>query len=117
MKKALINKLDKAWAKKVKRLAGDRCEYCGKSERLNAHHFHGRRCRSVRWDLDNGFSLCVGCHKFSNKFSAHETPAEFTLWAIKKRGQEWYNDLTYKKNSIVKFKDYDFETLLEGILL
>ena len=119
MRKALIKKLDQAWSKKVKELANYKCESCGASgevKRLNSHHFHGRRCRSVRWDLENGFCLCVGCHKLSNKFSAHETPAEFVEWAIEKRGQEWYDELKYRKNSIMKYKDYDFETLLDGIL-
>lgn len=114
MKKALIKKLDKAWADKVKEFG--KCVYCGKTERLNAHHFFSRSCRSVRWDLENGFCLCVGCHTFSSKFSAHKTPAEFVEWAIDERGMDWYNDLKYRKNSIVKFKDYDFETLLEGML-
>jgi len=114
MKKTLIKKLDQAWAKKVK--ANGFCEKCGKTTRLNAHHFFSRSCRTVRWDLDNGFCLCVGCHTFSSTFSAHKTPAEFVEWAIEKRGQEWYDELKYRKNSIMKYKDYDFETLLDGIL-
>ena len=60
MKKPLIKKLDAAWSLKVREFG--MCENCHKTTRLNAHHFYSRSIRSVRWDKDNGFCLCVGCH-------------------------------------------------------
>lgn len=113
MKKTNIKKLDKAWSEAIRKRG--RCEVCGKTTRLNAHHFYSRSIRIVRWDMDNGFCLCVGCHVFSSKFSAHKTPAEFVEWAIEKRGQEWYDDLKERKNSLHKLKDFDVEQILLDI--
>jgi len=106
MKKSLSKKLDNAWSAKVREYG--MCEYCHKTKRLNSHHFFSRSCLSVRWDLDNGFCLCVGCHVFSSKFSAHKTPAEFCEWAIENRGIQWYEALRERKNNIVKWKDDDY---------
>ena len=114
MKKTLIKKLDTAWSNRIKQYG--MCEVCGKTKILNAHHFHGRRCYSVRWDIDNGFCLCVGCHKFSPKFSAHETPAEFVTWAIEQRGQKWYDELLVKKNTPKKYIDADYNDIMEILL-
>ena len=114
-KKTLTKNLDKVWAEAVKQKANFQCEYCGKVTPLNSHHFYSRSIRSVRWDVDNGFCLCVGCHIFSSKFSAHKTPAEFVEWAIEKRGQEWYDIVKERKNTIKKFATFELEELLEEI--
>jgi len=113
MKKPLIKKLDNAWANKVKEYG--MCESCHKTTYLNAHHFYSRSIRVVRWDVLNGFCLCVGCHVFSSKFSAHKTPAEFVEWAIERRGLEWYEALKERKNSMVKFIDADYDDLIDKI--
>ena len=110
MKKALIKKLDKAWSLKVREYG--MCEKCHKLSPLNAHHFYSRAIRSVRWDVDNGFCLCVGCHVFSSKFSAHKTPAEFVEWAIERRGDGWYTLLKLRKNAMVKYYDADVDDLI-----
>ena len=114
MKRTLIKKLDTAWSKRIKQFGS--CEVCGKNKPLNAHHFYSRSIRVVRWDIDNGFCLCVGCHVFSSNFSAHKTPAEFVEWAIEKRGDDWYDDLKIKKNTPQKFIDADFDNIMEGLL-
>jgi hypothetical protein len=113
MKRTLIKKLDTAWSNRIKQFGV--CEVCGKNKPLNAHHFYSRSIRVIRWDIDNGFCLCVGCHVFSSKFSAHKTPAEFVEWAIEKRGDDWYNDLKIKKNTPQKFIDADFDNIMEGL--
>jgi hypothetical protein len=53
---------------------------------------------------------------FSSNFSAHKTPAEFVEWAIDRRGDEWYNELKDKKNTLSQYKDVDFEELMGSIL-
>ena len=110
MKKPLIKKLDKAWADKIKEYG--MCEKCHKTKPLNAHHFYSRSIRAVRWDVDNGFCLCVGCHVFSSKFSAHKAPAEFVEWAIEKRGIQWYETVKKRKNEVVKFIDKDYDEII-----
>ena len=114
MKQPLINKLDTAWSERIRQYG--RCEVCGKTKRLNAHHFYSRSIRVLRWDVNNGFCLCVGGHVFSSNFSAHKTPAEFFEWAIDKRGRSWYNSLKKKKRSFVKYIDKDFDFLMQTLL-
>lgn len=113
MKKSNIKKLDKAWSEKVREYG--MCEVCHKITPLNAHHFYSRAIRILRWDVENGFCLCVGCHVFSSKFSAHKTPAEFFEWALDRRGEGWYEGLKEKKNSLRKQKDSDVEQILLDI--
>ena len=89
------------------------CEKCGRSSRqMNVHHFHGRRHLGIRWTISNLFALCNYCHYLS-KDSVHQNPAEFTLWAIKTRGQQWYDDLLLQKNTIHK---PDFEMIKLSLL-
>ena len=114
MKRPLIKKLDTAWSERIRQFGC--CEVCGKTKRLNAHHFYSRSIRVLRWDVNNGFCLCVGCHVFSSNFSAHKTPAEFFEWAIDKRGRSWYNSLKKKKRSFVKYIDKDFDFLMQTLL-
>ena len=109
MKKQLSKKLDKLWSDKIKEYG--MCEYCHKTKPLNAHHVYSRSIRSVRWDIDNGFCLCVGCHVFSSSFSAHKTPAEFVEWAVEKRGTQWYETVKERKNTVIKFTDDDYEEI------
>jgi hypothetical protein len=113
-KKTLIKKistelLDREWSKRVREDAKGRCEYCGIVSYPNAHHIFGRRNFGVRWDLDNGICLCSNHHKFDNKFSAHMTPTEFTLWLVKKRGEIWYQILKEKAMKTTKKSYMDLQ--------
>ena len=110
-RKTLEKKLDILWSKAVKVIAGYRCEVCGRTgNRLNSHHFFGRRTKGTRWDEKNGFCLCAGCHILNASFSAHQTPSLFHEWAIKKRGEEWYESL---KERFQEFKKHSIEELGE----
>lgn len=81
--------LDGIWSVAVKARAGDRCEMCLKSGvRLESHHFYGRRKKSIRHIVSNGFSLCHPHHRH-----AEEQPANFVQWAIRSRGKKWFDDL------------------------
>jgi len=103
MRKKLGKELDKLWSIAVRKIAGNRCEKCGKTKYLNAHHFYSRSAMSVRWSIDNGFSLCSGCHALSSTFSAHKTPAEFVEWAKNRRGDRWYIDVRQQFNTPHKY--------------
>ncbi len=69
------------------------CEYCWEKEYLNAHHIFGRNNKSVRWEVSNGICLCSWHHTFSNEFSAHKTPSEFTYWLEKRRWRDYMDNL------------------------
>lgn len=60
------------------------CGVCGRTEYLAAHHLIGRMAKSVRLDLENGYTVCPLHHTFSNEFSAHRTPKDFKEWAREK---------------------------------
>jgi len=112
--KNIEKRLDEVWSKLVKLKAGNRCEYCGKSNNLNSHHIFSRAKRSTRWDPTNGISLCVA-HHIGSGFSAHKTPLSFSLWIIKKRGESWYELLNYKSNQTSKLHKFEKELLLKDL--
>lgn len=96
--------------------AGNRCEFCGSTKRLNAHHIFSRSNFTVRWDIDNGVCLCVSHHTFGNQ-SFHKSPAEMLEWIREKRGEEWYEGLRKKACEIVKVevsKDKAYNELSGG---
>lgn len=87
---------DSAFSKCVRERNDWHCEYCKRDFSNNTHildcsHFYGRRARTVRWDGDNAFSHCRGCH---NKLG--ENPGEFHTWAVNTRGDGWFEILTDK---------------------
>lgn len=114
-RKGIDGQLDIAWSKLVKLRAGMKCEYCGKTSYLNSHHIYSRSKKSVRWDVMNGISLCVGHHTFSSKFSAHKTPLEFMDWLINKKGQNFVDTLRIKANQTSKLHSFEKEVLLEEL--
>lgn len=93
---------EKAWATEVKERADWKCEYCGTTENLNAHHIFSRNKRSVKFDIENGICICAKHHVFSSDFSAHKTPTEFTIWVIEYRGMEWYERLRKKAYTLLQ---------------
>lgn len=78
-KKTLKNKADKLWREAVWKRDKYQCQVCGKEAR-NAHHIVGRRNFRLRWEIDNGITLCPYHHTFSSTFSAHQTPTIFAEW-------------------------------------
>ena len=115
--KGIEGKLDTAWSELVKLEAGYKCEIedCQHKPTLNSHHIFTRSNKATRWDTANGVCLCVGHHTFSSKFSAHQTPTEFTYWLHKKYGDVFMNELSQKAHSTAKFTKQDKEELLEEL--
>jgi hypothetical protein len=114
MSKGIDKRLDDAWSEAVKVLAGHKCEYCGKETHLNSHHVYSRSNRSTRWDVVNGYCLCVSHHVFGN-FSAHKSPTEFTLWMIEDRGRDWLDKLQFQAHQMVKYSKDDKEEILVSL--
>ena len=85
MKKSETKKLDKLWSQSVKNRANNKCEYCGRTDNLDAHHLNNRVIYSLRWDLENGVCLCKDHHRFNRKFAAHNTPSLFEDWIFDRR--------------------------------
>lgn len=91
---------DIAWALTVKENSGNKCEVCGETKYLNAHHIFTRANKKMRHNLDNGIALCPKHHLFDTYLSAHKAPIEFIEWLKAKRGEEWYNELRRQAKSL-----------------
>jgi hypothetical protein len=100
---------DIAFSKCIRERADWICEYSGKDFKnnrggLHCSHFYGRRARTVRWDADNAFAHGCYEHKYLG-----ENPGEFHSWAIKTRGDGWYQILTEKwrnlKRKVTKLEE------------
>lgn len=59
------------WKEKLLEACGNKCEKCGDTKRLHAHH---KKCfysfEDLRYDLENGEILCQSCH---SKWHAHSS--------------------------------------------
>lgn len=97
---------DKLWAELVKKRADYKCEYCGKTNYLNAHHIYSRSNNSTRHDPENGIALCSGHHTLSSQFSAHKTPADFMDWIVALRGYSWLKTLRQRSKMPLIKPDY-----------
>lgn len=92
MTKQQIKILDEIWSFAVKERDGFRCRRCGASKRLNSHHIIKRQFKALRWDVDNGITLCVGHHTFG-KDAAHVDEIGFLGWL---KGEDVNYDLLHK---------------------
>lgn len=105
--------LDALWSKAVKARAGNRCEMCcSQRERLEAHHAIGRRNKTLRHVVSNGFSLCHNHHRY-----AEQNGIAFAQWAIQSRGQGWWNALEIQARNVKVWKEYSIiKNYLESFL-
>ena len=103
-KKKLRAEADRLFKEVVLTLAGGKCEVCGSSFGVTAHHFIPRSLAThLIHYLPNGVCLCRGCH-----FSLHFKSDPIIIAAIiKKRGKKWLGDLQKRR----KEKHYSFKNL------
>lgn len=116
--KGIEGKLDVLWSKIIRERANHKCEVdnCQHSQKVvQAHHIFTRSNRSVRWDLNNGISLCPGHHVYSSKFSAHQTPTDFTYYLEQKYGREFLDELSRKSHSTVKLDEFDKKAMYDEL--
>jgi hypothetical protein len=97
-RKKLIAWLDKYFSDLVKKRDNHTCQKCrSNTKQLNCCHFYSRKYFSVRWEMENAITLCVGCH-----FYFHHNPAEFAGWYKDKVGEPILTWLSFKKNNVFK---------------
>lgn len=85
---AKFSKADKIFSELIRTEAGWKCQKCkldfsDNRGYLTNSHYHGRRKKSVRFDLDNCTSLCRKCH---NYFEEHKS--DYKEWMTKRLGEE-----------------------------
>ena len=85
-KAQLRSKCDMAWYNKCLLRY---CEVCEKPAQQVHHFFPKGQFGHLRYNTDNGISLCNGCH------FAHHSKGDPRIHQtiIKNRGIEWYNEL------------------------
>jgi hypothetical protein len=111
-RKTIENKLDTLSTKLCR--AQGYCTICGKKGCvLNAHHFISRKYKGVRWYQPNLVCLCVHCHTFNFKFSAHKTPEAFEKRMVQLRGKEWLKDIEKKAREHKTWKIEELKQLLK----
>ena len=104
-----ISPLDKLFSEFIKKRAGWKCERCGNmpdKRGLHCHHYERRRKKSVRFDPDNGISLCLGCHQFLG-----ENHDEEKAFMIHKLGQEGLDMLQARARTPARYIDKNAITL------
>jgi len=100
---------DELWKQTVKKHAGFKCEKCGKTEYLQAHHIIPRTNYALRFDLENGVALCRKCHIYW----AHKDAIGFMEWIKDKRNIAYLESRRYGQTK----NDYKLiEIYLKGIL-
>lgn len=89
-KKKLRSKADQLWFSALKK---KECEVCRGKLRLQVHHFFPKsQFGHLRYDEDNGVTLCGSCH-----FAHHsKSNPKIHQAIVAKRGIKWYNKLAEK---------------------
>jgi len=104
-RKKLIKSLD-SLVSMVCRERG-KCEKCGSTKCLQAHHAFGRKNMATRWSLLNLVCLCYPCHIHW----AHRNIMDFAVWFEAKIGPKSYEYLKKAANATVKWSDSELQQL------
>lgn len=73
------------------RLRDGRCRRCGVPDRLQCAHVISRRYHATRFDEQNAYALCLGCHKWET-----ERPLEGHDFWVSLIGDSLYHELRVK---------------------
>ena len=104
-KQKLKLECDSLFKKAVLLRAGNKCEVCGSTFGINAHHFIPRSLAGhLIHYLPNGVCLCQNCH-FAHHFKSDPT---IIATIVKNRGQKWLKDLQTRR----KEKHYSYKTIV-----
>lgn len=111
----LAKRLDEAWSVAIKLRDNHTCQKCGaKGVILNSHHIFSRSHKGTRWNLNNGVTLCAGCHTLNNG-SAHKDPEIFREWLLTFITQRDYDLLIWSSCNYQKFTTGELDILLKSL--
>ena len=71
------------WSKQVRERDGNKCVICRATKYIHAHHILPKEAKIyhfLRFDINNGITLCAKHHKYSYEISPHKNPLRFILW-------------------------------------
>ena len=93
-KKRLRSELDKLWYE-ILIVLHPNCEVC-EGKAIQVHHYYYKSSYGhLRYDFDNGISLCTGCHFLLH----HQDPKKITEKIDAKRGKIWKQIITKLANN------------------
>lgn len=95
--------LDTQWSQLI-RNRDKVCLKCKGRNNLHAAHIYSRAKHSVRWDLQNGVTLCYKCHYHW----AHQYPIEFTEWIKERFSESEYEELRARARTTIQLNDITF---------
>jgi 5-methylcytosine-specific restriction endonuclease McrA len=108
--KAIKKDLDKLWSKITHEQYDHTCSVCGLRYGLAAHHFFGKKAYpAVKWDIDNGVLLCVGCHIMKVHRKGQTEIARDAL--IGRIGQDQFDELKKRANQVNRYRMADLIAL------
>jgi len=74
----------KAWSLRVRKMG--KCNVCGNTENLSAHHLYDKNTHStLKYQDENGVCLCQDCHNSFHKMytsASQTTPAQYERFKI-----------------------------------
>jgi len=99
-----ITAADSWFSKCVRERANWKCEVCKtqypqNAKGLHCSHFFGRRAYGVRFDPNNAFAHCFGCHRHMGS-----NPDDFREWVENKIGMENIQLLRERRDDILLAK-------------
>jgi len=102
MNKARREKIERrkaleAWSREVRKRDEGKCQMCGSVKFIQAHHIIPKELPDTRLDIENGLSICCGCHKYNRKRSPHKNALYFSAWLMRHKPVQ-YNYLIWKIN-------------------
>ena len=97
-----LEMLDREFSVLVRTRANWKCARCGRNfsgnrDMLHCSHFHSRRHKATRFDLENAAALCWQCHWYMDHH-----PNVHKVWKLIHIGKERYEALAKRANQISK---------------
>ena len=87
------------------------CEVCGKPAQCRHHFFPKSTSSALRYDWNNLIPICQGCHM--QHHSAGNPRIHATI--IRKRGQEWFDDLNKRSRETIKVNQGYYKEVKEKL--
>jgi hypothetical protein len=110
-----VKTLDRYWAIAVKTRDNWKCVYCGNNKRdeLEAHHIRARKHSEVKFDLDDGVTLCKPYKGCSGHYKAHHS-YEMKEWIKDYIGRKKYEELDRRSYQVKKWSSLEKRDLLRN---
>ena len=112
-----IRKLDALWALCIK-ARDKRCQMCGRTENLNAHHcvvHKGVGASKIRWLLDNGITLCPACHMGIHNHNNASFVRQYEAIRDAKVSLERQEEIIRLRHEVAKYSMEDLESIYENL--